>query len=61
MGLVENSPVFNQMTDNFRAKHAGHMQNGSFIKAENVANVIDLIISNSNLNRADIPVDGGFS
>lgn len=61
LGLVENSPVFNQMTEDFRQGHAARMQNGNFIKAENVANVIDMIISNVNLNRADISIDGGFS
>ena len=61
LGLVENSPVFNQMSDDFRQDHAARMQNGNFIKAENVANVIDMIISNDNLNRADISIDGGFN
>jgi 3-oxoacyl-[acyl-carrier protein] reductase len=61
LGLVENSPVFNQMTDEFKKGHAARMQNGNFIKAENVTNVIDMIIKNNNINRADISVDGGFS
>ena len=61
LGLVENSPVFNQMTDEFKKGHAARMQNGDFIKAENVSNVIDMIIKNNNINRADISVDGGFS
>ena len=61
LGLVENSPVFNQMTDEFKKGHAARMQNGDFIKAENVSNVIDMIIKNNNINRADILVDGGFS
>ena len=61
LGLVEGSPVFNQMSDDFRKRHAERMQNGSFIKAENVADVIDMLINNENMNRADIPLDGGFS
>jgi NAD(P)-dependent dehydrogenase (short-subunit alcohol dehydrogenase family) len=60
LGLVENSPVFNQMTDDFRKSHAARMQNGNFIKAENIVNVIEMIIENNNINRADISVDGGF-
>ncbi|HEU4860469.1 MAG TPA: SDR family oxidoreductase [Chitinophagaceae bacterium] len=61
LGLVESSPVFNQMSDEFRKGHAARMQNGNFIKAENVTKVIDMIITNDNLNRADISLDGGFS
>jgi NAD(P)-dependent dehydrogenase (short-subunit alcohol dehydrogenase family) len=61
LGLVENSPVFNKMSDDFKQGHAARMQNRKFIKAENVVNVIDMIISNDNLNRADISIDGGFS
>jgi len=61
LGLVENSPVFNQMTEDFRQSHAARMQNGNFIKAENIVSVIDMIIKNNNINRADISIDGGFS
>ena len=61
LGLIENSPVFNQMTEDFRQSHAARMQNGNFIKVENIASVIDMIIKNDNINRADISIDGGFS
>ena len=61
LGLVENSPVFNQMSDDFKKVHSSRMQNGNFIEAENIADVIDMIIKNNNINRADISVDGGFS
>ena len=61
LGLVENSPVFNQMSDDFKKVHSTRMQNGDFIKGENVATVIDMIIKNNNINRADISIDGGFS
>ncbi len=60
LGLVENSPVYNQMTDDFRAKHAGRMRNGQFVKAENVCSVIDTLINNESINRADIEVDNGY-
>ena len=60
LGLVENSPVFNQMSDDFRQGHATRMQNGSFVKADNVADTIDMVIKNSNINRADISIDSGF-
>jgi hypothetical protein len=60
LGLVENSPVFNQMTDDFKKSHSSRMQNGNFIKAENVASAIDMVIRNDNINRADISIDAGF-
>lgn len=61
LGLVEGSPVYTQMTEDFRAKHASKMQNGEFIKAENVSSTIDMLIQNGNINRADIPLDGGYN
>ena len=60
LGLVENSPVFDQMTEDFRRSHADRMQNGNFVKAENIISVIDMIIKNNNINRADISIDSGF-
>jgi len=60
LGLVKNSPVFNQMTDDFKRSHAARMQNGNFIKAENVVSAIDMVIKNDNINRADISIDAGF-
>jgi len=58
LGLVEDSPVYQQMTEDFRKKHASRMQ--SLVKAENVVTVLDMIIQNTSINRADIAVDGGF-
>ena len=60
LGLVEGSPVYNKMSEDFRQKHAEKMQNGSFIKPENVADVIHMLINNSNINRSDIAIDGGY-
>lgn len=61
LGLVEGSPVFEGMTEDFRSKHASRMQDGKFISAENVNMVIDMLIRNNNINRAEIAVDGGFN
>ena len=61
LGLVEGSPVYNEMTEDFRTKHSERMHNNSFIKPENVAQVIDMIISNNNINRSDIAIDGGYN
>jgi 3-oxoacyl-[acyl-carrier protein] reductase len=60
LGLVEESTVFNQMTDTFREKHASHMQNNKLVKSENISQVIDLLLKNENINRADFAVDGGY-
>ena len=60
LGLVEGSPVYEGMTEDFRMKHASRMQNGEFIKAGNVTMVIDMLLNNHNINRSDIPIDGGF-
>jgi NAD(P)-dependent dehydrogenase (short-subunit alcohol dehydrogenase family) len=60
LGLVEGSPVFNQMTEDFRNKHSSRMQNNSFIKKENINSVVDMLIGNENINRADIAIDGGY-
>lgn len=61
LGLVEGSPVYNQMTQDFREKHASRMQNGAFIQSENVVSVINMLIENTNISRADIAIDGGFN
>jgi len=60
LGLVEGSPVYNKMSEDFREKHAERMQHGSFIKPENVADVIHMLINNSNINRSDVAIDGGY-
>jgi len=61
LGLVENSPVFNNMTEDFRQKHAGRMFNNEFIKVEDVINVVAELINNKGINRADIEIDGGYN
>jgi NAD(P)-dependent dehydrogenase (short-subunit alcohol dehydrogenase family) len=60
LGLVEGSPVYEGMTEDFRAAHAARMQNGEFIKAGNVCSMIDMLIRNENLNMTDIAIDGGY-
>lgn len=60
LGLVQNSPVYNQMTPDFREKHASRMYRQSFIKVENVISTILELINNDNLNRAVIDLDGGY-
>ncbi len=61
LGLVEGSPVFEGMSEDFRAKHATRMQNGNFVKAENVIMVMDMLIKNTNINTTDIAVDSGYN
>jgi len=61
LGLIENSPVYNGMTEDFRAKHAGNMFNNEFIKVENVASVIAELLENVSINRSIIPINGGYT
>ena len=61
LGLIENSPVFNQMTPDFRQKHADRMFNNSFVKVDDVINVVAELIDNQSINRADIEIDGGYN
>lgn len=60
LGLVEGSPVYEGMTEDFREKHSSRMQNGAFVKAENVVQVMDMLIKNYNINTTDIAIDGGY-
>jgi NAD(P)-dependent dehydrogenase (short-subunit alcohol dehydrogenase family) len=60
LGLVENSPVFNNMTPDFRQKHADRMINNEFIKASDVIIAIADLINNNTVNRTDIEIDGGY-
>jgi hypothetical protein len=61
LGLVENSPVYNQMTDDFREKHANRMQNKRFIQVKNINSMIELLLNNESINRADMALDGGYT
>lgn len=58
LGLVENSPVFNKMTPDFREKHAKNMVDGKFIQAENVASSVIQFFKNVNINRTIISLTG---
>jgi len=60
LGLVEDSPVFKGMTDDFRQKHASNMYNNSFVNVNDVSDVIRLLITNNSINKADFSVDGGY-
>ncbi|MDB5132554.1 MAG: Short chain dehydrogenase [Mucilaginibacter sp.] len=60
LGLIENSPVFNNMTPNFRKKHADRMFNNSFIKADDVITAVAELITNKSISRTDIEIDGGY-
>jgi hypothetical protein len=60
LGLVENSPVFNQMTPDFLQKHRDRMHQGTLIQLEHIAAVVNLLLTNENLNRSIIPLTSGF-
>ncbi len=59
LGLVEDSPVFDQMTPDFRKKHSDGM-NGGFIQKEDVSTAIIELIQNKSINRAQLNIDRGF-
>jgi NAD(P)-dependent dehydrogenase (short-subunit alcohol dehydrogenase family) len=61
LGLIENSPVYNGMTEDFRARHADKMYNNEFIKVGDVASVIAELLENKAINRSIIPINGGYS
>ncbi|MFM7596543.1 MAG: SDR family oxidoreductase [Flavobacteriales bacterium] len=60
LGLVENSPVFNQMTPDFLQKHRDRMFQGSLIQLEHIASIVKVLLTNENLNRSIIPLTSGF-
>jgi NAD(P)-dependent dehydrogenase (short-subunit alcohol dehydrogenase family) len=61
LGLMENSPVYNNMTAEFRRKHSERMFNNSFVKADDVITIASELINNQSINRADIEIDGGYN
>jgi 3-oxoacyl-[acyl-carrier protein] reductase len=60
LGLVEGSPVEKKMTPDFRKKHTDNMFGNELIKVENIIQVIELLLTNNNISRANIPIDGGL-
>lgn len=60
LGLVEGSPVYNQMTPDFRKKHFDRM-NGKFIQPDQVSTAIADLLENPSINRTTINLDGGSS
>ncbi|MNE70268.1 hypothetical protein D3C80_1660490 [compost metagenome] len=60
LGLVEGSPVFEGMTEDFIGRHANNMFNNQLIKVENVIGLLDELIHNSNINNANFHLDGGY-
>lgn len=60
LGLVKNSPVFNQMTPDYRKKHSSKMYQSSFVNVNDVDSMIVELIKNQSINRADIAIDRGY-
>ncbi|HVW96655.1 MAG TPA: SDR family oxidoreductase [Mucilaginibacter sp.] len=60
-GLIEGSPVFENMTPDFRQKHALRMFGHSFIQAEDVVTIVAELIENKSINRTNIEIDGGYN
>ncbi|MEO6231189.1 MAG: SDR family oxidoreductase [Ferruginibacter sp.] len=60
LGLVEDSPVQNTMTPDFVKKHTDRMQNNKLVQTKDVVEMINQILFNESLNRADINLDRGY-
>lgn len=61
LGLVENSPVYHQMTTDFRQKHADKMFNNNLVKVDDVISMVAELIVNKSITRKDIEIDGGYN
>jgi 3-oxoacyl-[acyl-carrier protein] reductase len=60
LGLVEDSPVFNNMTPDFRKRHAEKMNN-KFVNANDVSTMIVELLQNTSINKTTVNIDRGFS
>ncbi|WPP52630.1 SDR family oxidoreductase [Catalinimonas niigatensis] len=60
LGLVENSPVHREMTDDFIERHTSHMHNNELVNVDNVLSMLSEMIRNKNMHLADIKLDGGY-
>lgn len=58
-GLVEDSPVFNQMTEEFRNSHLNTTPLKKFSSAADVSNAFLFLIENSSLTGQIIQINGG--
>lgn len=59
LGLVEDSPVYEQMTQDFREKHYTSMNKG-YVQVEDVASTLQFLIENTSIKNANIPIDRGY-
>ncbi len=58
LGLVENSPVYNKMTEDFREKHRKNMKEGKFIQTEDIGVAVVELLNNISINRSIVPLTG---
>jgi 3-oxoacyl-[acyl-carrier protein] reductase len=61
LGLVEDSPVYQGMSEEFRQKHRSHMHNQSLIGVGNVVTLANELLRNSSISRSVFPLDGGYN
>lgn len=60
LGLVVDSPVYRNMTTDFRKKHTNRMYEGKGIDVLDVCRMIEEVLINKAINRADIDLTGGY-
>ena len=58
-GLIEDSPVFNRMTDDFRERHIQNNLTGKLLKPAEVARMIFLFAQQNQLTGQTIHLNGG--
>jgi 3-oxoacyl-[acyl-carrier protein] reductase len=61
LGLVEDSPVYQGMSEEFRQKHRSHMHNQSLIDVANVVTLTNELLRNKSISRSILPLDGGYN
>lgn len=61
LGLVEGSPVYQGMSEEFRQKHRSHMHSQSLIHVANVVTLTNELLRNNSISRSVLPLDGGYS
>ena len=58
-GLIEDSPVFNGMTTDFREKHINNTLNKRLASAEDCASAINFLVTQEHITGQVIHVNGG--
>jgi len=61
LGLVEDSPVYQGMSEEFRQKHRSRMHSQSLIDVSNIVTLTNELLRNNSISRSVLPLDGGYN